>query len=81
MISPVQQQVLSGLARLIELSPPDVRIGQLVAWLAFLAEDHGSPGIWDVEDADLLKAVERHLDDLLRRQHSSAEPDVTPTPP
>ena len=46
-------------AALAELSRryPDWRLGQLVANVA----DWADQGVWDVEDADLLRVAHRHL--------------------
>ena len=66
MIQPTHQQLLNVLAQLCDKSP-GVRFGQLVAHLGFLAEDRGGPGLWDVEDRDLVAAMEQHLDELSRR--------------
>ena len=73
MIQPTQQQMLDMLAQLCDRSP-DVRFGQLLAHLGFLAEDQGSPGLWEVEDRDLLAAMKQHLDELSRRQQPVAKP-------
>jgi len=67
MIEPMQQDILRSLAALCELSP-GVRFGQLLANLGFLAEDMSDCTLWDIEDAELLRVVERHRADLSRRQ-------------
>jgi hypothetical protein len=49
-------------AALAELSRryPDWRLGQLIANVA----DWADQGVWDVEDADLLRVARRHLAQL-----------------
>jgi hypothetical protein len=66
MIQPLQQDILRSLAVLCELSP-EVRFGQLLANLGFLAEDMADRTLWDIEDAELLQVLERHRADLSKR--------------
>ncbi len=72
MIQSTQQHLLEVLAQLCEKSQ-DVRFGQLIAHLGFLAEDSGSPKLWEVDDDDLLAAMEQHLHELSQRQQAVAE--------
>ena len=72
MIQPKQQQLIDVLSQLCDKSS-GVRFGQLLAHLGFLAEDPGSAGLWEIEDGDLLAAMEQHLDELSRRQQPVAE--------
>lgn len=46
---------------------PELRLGQLFATVASLAEDDTGRSIWDVEDVELAHALERFADDLTRR--------------
>jgi hypothetical protein len=46
---------------------PDLRFGQLIANLAFLARSSGPSDVYDVEDEELLEAARSHLRDLERR--------------
>ena len=57
------------LQRLEEIRPlcPDMRFGQLMAWLGELSEDETGRGLWDVEDDQLLTAMDRLKVQLLRR--------------
>jgi hypothetical protein len=49
---------------------PEVRLGQLVANLAFLAAGPWDQSLWDLEDDQLLAALRQHLSDLaVRQQH------------
>jgi hypothetical protein len=63
MIQQVRQEILRQLERLSELAP-DVRIGQLIANLAFLAAGPWDQTLWDLEDEQLLAAIQKHLADL-----------------
>jgi hypothetical protein len=67
MISATQKEVLQKLATLWELAP-EIRFGQLIAHLGFLAEDMGERGLGDVEDDALLRVIERHRLELVQRQ-------------
>jgi hypothetical protein len=49
---------------------PDMRFGQLIANLAFLARASGPSDIWDVEDEELLEVGRSHLRDLERRREA-----------
>jgi hypothetical protein len=71
MIEPMQQDILRSLAAPCELSP-GVQFGQLLANLSFLAEDMSDRTLWDIEDAELLKVIERHRADLAQRQPNDA---------
>jgi hypothetical protein len=62
-MSPIRKQLLDRIAEMTDRYP-EWRFGQLVANLAAWAcqptELHDT-GVWDVEDEELLTAVERHL--------------------
>jgi hypothetical protein len=72
MIPQTQQEVIKKLASLCELAP-GVRIGQLAAHLGFLAEDMFDRGLWDIDDEELLRVMERHEAELLSRQSNVAK--------
>jgi hypothetical protein len=59
-------RVLSGFSD----HAPDMRFGQLIANLAFLARSSGPSDIWDVEDEELLEAAQSHLRDLEHRSEA-----------
>ncbi|HZL35146.1 MAG TPA: hypothetical protein VFC78_07540 [Tepidisphaeraceae bacterium] len=40
---------------------PDVRLGQLIANLSYMAKGPSSEAIWDVEDEELLAAARKQL--------------------
>ena len=66
MISPVREEILRKLARISELTP-ELRFGQLIANLAFLADGPWNETLWDLEDEQLLAAIKQHLADLAAR--------------
>jgi hypothetical protein len=73
MIDPVRQEMLDQLQRLSELAP-DVRFGQLIANLTFLAAGPWDEHLWDIDDEVLLDAMRRHVDDLARTIPDPAAP-------
>lgn len=54
------------LERLDELRAmcPDLRFGQMLATLGMLGEDAVGRNLWDIEDDELLAAIERFRQDL-----------------
>jgi hypothetical protein len=66
MITPQRQEILRLLERLSELTP-DVRFGQLIANLSYLAIGPTNEAIWDMEDEQLLTAIRQHIADLSDR--------------
>lgn len=66
MITMHRQEILRLLERLSELTP-DVRFGQLVANLSYLAVGPTAEAIWDMEDERLLAAIRQHIADLSQR--------------
>jgi hypothetical protein len=66
MIPAERREILRVLERLSEFCP-DVRFGQLIANLAYLAREPSNEAIWDVEDAELLAAAQT----LLRQREES----------
>ena len=71
MITAQRQEILQLLARLSELSP-DVRFGQLIANLSYLAVAPTNEAIWDMEDEQLLSAIRKHVSDLSARSANVA---------
>lgn len=78
MTDPTRHEILRRLARLGELAP-EMRFGQLVANLAFLAAGPWDQTLWDLEDEQLLGAVRQFEADLSRRAPGSA-PGAAPDP-
>jgi hypothetical protein len=66
MNSEVRRQLLQVLADLSEQTP-DVRFGQLLANLSYMAKSFTAEAIWDVEDEELLEAARSHLEELSAR--------------
>lgn len=71
MIDSTRQEILRELERLSELAP-DVRFGQLIANLAFLAAGPWDETLWDLKDEQLLGAIKQHVADLTQRQEGVA---------
>jgi hypothetical protein len=61
-----RQQFLHSLATIMDLSP-DVRFGQLLANLGFLAEARAACSMWDIDDARLLEVMSEHQRELAAR--------------
>jgi DNA-binding transcriptional ArsR family regulator len=66
MMNPTREEILRLLPRLSELTP-DVRFGQLVANLSYLAVGPTAEAVWDMEDEQLLEAIRQHIADLSER--------------
>jgi hypothetical protein len=62
----VRRQLLRVLDDLGEYTP-DVRFGQLLANLSYMAKSFTAEAIWEVEDEELLEAAKSHLDELSER--------------
>ena len=71
MSSRVRQELLRVLAELSEVCP-EVRLGQLIANLSYLARELSSESIWDVEDEELLEAARKHLQEWRARRGAVA---------
>lgn len=69
MTEPIRRDLLQVLERLSEQAP-QVRFGQLVANLSYLARGPENESVWEVEDDELLTAAERHLETLKNRTSS-----------
>ena len=74
MISPERREILRLLEPLCELSP-DVRFGQLMANLSYLAVAPTVEAIWDMEDDQLIVAIKKltaNLTELKERRSEEA---------
>ena len=60
-----REDILRVLAELSDVEP-NLRFGQMVVNLAYLARDWTNAAIWDVEDDEFLSAAREQLE--LRRQ-------------
>lgn len=69
MNNPVQQAILERLAACLELSE-DIRVGQLVAFLPVLLPGDKTPNLSDVEDPELLEALDQLHSNLSSRSAS-----------
>ena len=66
MIARSRTEIIRLLERVSELTP-DVRFGQLIANLSYLAIAPTTEAIWDMEDDELIVALKQHLTDLSTR--------------
>jgi hypothetical protein len=66
MIDITRQEILTRLARLSDLAP-DMRFGQLITNLAFMATGPGDITLWDLEDEQLVAAIRQMESDLSQR--------------
>jgi hypothetical protein len=66
MITEQRHEILQLLERVSELTP-DVRFGQLIANLSYLAVGPTNEAIWDMEDEQLGVAIRKHIADLSDR--------------
>jgi hypothetical protein len=58
---------------------PEVRFGQLIANLSYLAKGPTNEAIWDLEDEELLAAARKHLKE--RRNKEAPLPNEALQPP
>ena len=78
MTTQVREEILHILSELSECCP-EVRFGQLIANLSYLAKGPTSEAIWDLEDEELLAAARRHLKE--RRNKEAPLPNEALQPP
>jgi hypothetical protein len=71
MTTPVRKEILRLLEQVSELSP-EVRLGQLIANLSYMAVGPTAEAVWDMEDEQLLDALRQHLADLAKRRTNIA---------
>jgi hypothetical protein len=75
-----RHEILARLGRISELAP-DMRFGQLVANLAFMAAGPWDQTLWDLEDDRLLGAIRQLESDLSQRtEDHSEQPSRAATP-
>ena len=70
MNSEVRRQLLRALDELGAYTA-DVRFGQLLANLSYMAKGFTTEAIWDVEDEELLEAAQNQFEEL-SAQHTPA---------
>ena len=71
MTTPVRQEALQVLAELSELVP-EVRLGQMIVNLSYLARGLANESIWDMEDDELLTVARKHLEEWRARRGAMA---------
>jgi hypothetical protein len=71
MIDGTRHQILTQLSQLSELAP-DMRLGQLIANLATMAEGPWDETLWNLEDEKLLAAANQFAAELESRRESAA---------
>ncbi|HVA51561.1 MAG TPA: hypothetical protein VNH11_34790 [Pirellulales bacterium] len=71
MITAERREILRLLDQLSELAP-DMRFGQLVANLSYLAVAPTVEAIWDMEDEQLLEAIRQQIADLSQAEVTGA---------
>jgi hypothetical protein len=69
MMSNQRTEILRMLERLSELAP-DMRFGQLIANLSYVAVGPTNEAIWDMEDDQLVNAIRQHIESL---SHQTAD--------
>jgi hypothetical protein len=72
MSSETRRELLEVLAELSQFCP-EVRLGQLVTNLSYLASGPSNSAAWDVEDDELLKAAQAHLNEWRSRRGAAAK--------
>ncbi|MFO0934939.1 MAG: hypothetical protein U0798_00300 [Gemmataceae bacterium] len=66
MMTKNRSEILRLLGEISEMTP-DVRFGQLIANLSYLAVAPTAEAIWEMEDDELITALKKHLSDLSNR--------------
>lgn len=77
MIEAQRQEILRQPERLNERAP-DLRFGQMIANLAFLAAGPWDQTLWDLEDDQLLAAIRQQIADLLKRETAVCNEPIPP---
>ncbi len=75
-----RHEILARLERLSELAP-EMRFGQLIANLAFMAAGPWDQTLWDLEDERLLDAIRQLESDLSQRTTDQPNQPLQPTGP
>jgi hypothetical protein len=86
MKTPVQQDLIAALSDVLDLNP-DIRLGQLIAFMGDLGQLEFEYHLGDLEDEQLLTVLERHRANLLatgrmlpQLPESTSVPLLTETP-
>jgi hypothetical protein len=75
MTDPTRLEILNRLQRLSELAP-DLRFGQLIASLTFMAAGPWDQTLWDLDDDRLAAAMRQFEEDLSRRSLDGPNPTL-----
>jgi hypothetical protein len=75
MISSERHEALRLFSEIAELVP-EVRLGQLMANLSYMARGLTNESIWDMEDDELLTVAQKHLEEWRARRKSPISPPV-----
>jgi hypothetical protein len=75
MTADTQREALRALAEVWALAP-NVRLGQLMAFLGFLGEDQFDKRLADIEDDEMMAILYRHKADLIAR--AASQPSAVP---
>jgi len=67
-----REQTFRALRELAEACP-DMRLGQLIVNLSYLARGMAHESIWDMEDDELLRAAQKQLEELRARHIVAAK--------
>ena len=70
MNDPMRSDILCRLSELSSLLP-EMRFGQLIANMANLAVGPAQEASWDVEDSELLDAINQQIDNLAYRNSTN----------
>lgn len=70
-----REEALRVIGEISELCP-EVRLGQLMANLSYLARGPATESIWDMEDEELLEAARKHLEEWKIRRAATAASDL-----
>jgi hypothetical protein len=73
MTDSTRREILERLDELSRLAP-DMRFGQLIANMSYLAIGPSPESIWDVEDAELLQAIKQQIENLSYRRNDNITP-------
>lgn len=71
MVEATNREALALLGEVWGLSS-DVRLGQLLAHIAFLGEDQTGQSLWDIEDDQLIAVLKHHRAELFTRKFESS---------
>lgn len=71
MTDPTRREILRILEEL-SAAAPEMRFGQLIANLSYVARGPTVESVWEMEDGELLAAAKKLLDDLRARRASVA---------